>query len=318
MPTIALPGDLPYVLIEAGQRAELAAMADREIIDLYKEHGALLFRGFDHNLELFGQFADRFCATSVQNDSHNRALLDSERNIQSVNRGRQSFPLHPELSREPWKPDVCFFYCAQPARAGGKTTICDGVAIVDRLPADMRTKMAGRELTYIQLANDKVLEYWLGKSSPSDSELAHPPAGCPFTFERFGDQVGRIFSRPLLHRPMFHERLAFGNFLLFARLQGVSNFPLLDDRTPVPADWMDEVKRVSDSLTAPIEWRTGDLLMLDNSRFMHGRTAVVDERQRSIGTRFGYLNFAEPGPDKPADEPWRRPGFRPPQAVEAS
>jgi hypothetical protein len=112
---------------------------------------------------------------------------------------------------------------------------------------------------------------------------------------------------------MFSDELAFGNFLLFARyLRGVRTYPLLDDGTPVPDDWVEAVRQVSDRLAVPVDWRKGDLLILDNTRFMHGRTAVTDPDNRLIATYFGYLADAPPNAEDPADPVWRRPGFLPP------
>jgi hypothetical protein len=64
---------------------------------------------------------------------------------------------------------VCFFYCIQPPSKGGQTTICDGVKIVERLPADLQAEMARHKLVYIQRASPQVLKYWFGKSDPSDA-----------------------------------------------------------------------------------------------------------------------------------------------------
>lgn len=247
------------------------------------------------------------------NESGNRALLGEGDAVQSVNLGTRPFPLHPELSREPWKPDCAFFYCLTPPRHGGATTICDGVAIAGGLPAAIRDAMSGRRLKYVQLATPAVLNFWLGTSEPSASDLANPPASCPYSFERIGGQVVRIFTRPLLHKPMFTDQRAFGNFLLFARyLRGVRNFPLLDDGSIVPDEWVEAVKQVSDRLTVAMDWRAGDLLMLDNSRFMHGRTEVEANDTRLIATYFGYLPFAPVSPEEPQGPVWRKPGFRPP------
>jgi hypothetical protein len=257
--------------------------------------------------------ARKFCPVAVYNDSGNRARIGGQGEIQTVNLGVRPFPLHPELSREPWKPDSCFFYCLTPPSRGGATTICDGVAIVRDLPSALRDQMAARRIKYIVQAGARVLEYWLGTSKPDDLQLADPPPHCPYRFERIGGQVVRVFSRPLLHQTMFAKDLAFGNFLLFARyLRGVKTFPLLDDGSPVPDDWVEAVKRVSDALTVPIEWQEGDLLIIDNSRFMHGRTAVVEGDGRLIATYFGYLPDAPPNPEEPANPIWRKPGFIPP------
>ena len=68
-----------------------------------------------------------------------------------------------------------------------------------------------------------------------------------------------------------------------------------------------------EDLSVAIQWQRGDLLMLDNSRFMHGRTRVVEGDGRRIASFFGYLKFAPVNPEEPADPPWRRGAFRPPQ-----
>lgn len=311
---ISLPkATQPHVRIDAGRGDGLVSIHLAEVRSLYRRHGALLLRGFAPDLEAFGQFARAFCPVAVHNDSRNRARIGDQGEIQTVNLGTRPFPLHPELSREPWKPDTCFFYCLTPPSRGGATTICDGVAIVHNLEPALRAEMAERRIKYMMPAEAPLLDYWLGTPDPDERQLANPPATCPYSFERFGSQIARVFVRPLLHRPMFIDELAFGNFLLFARyLRGVKTFPLLDDGNPVPANWVEAVKVASDALTVSIEWQAGDLLILDNSRFMHGRTAIVEGDARLIATYFGYLDDAPPNPEEPVDAVWRRPGFIPP------
>jgi hypothetical protein len=112
---------------------------------------------------------------------------------------------------------------------------------------------------------------------------------------------------------MFSSQLAFANFLLFARFkQNRRDFPLLDDGEPVPEPWLQAIKATADRLTTPVVWQRGDLLMLDNTRFMHGRTAITDVRERLIATFFGYLDFAIPDPEEPPNALWRQGNFRPP------
>lgn len=305
----------PYATVTAADESSILDLAPTEIIDLYKVHGALLLRGFAPDLDAFRRFAERFCISSAFNESPGRLLLDRAHNIQSVNGGSEPFPLHPELSREPWKPDVCFFCCLSPPRSGGETTICDGVELVRALPDEVRDGLAGRRLLYIQPAKPELLEFWLGTASPSDAELRQPPAECPYSFYRVREQVVRAFTRPALHKPMFSENPAFGNFLLFARYYlGLAAFPAFDDGRPVPGPWVEAVKEAADRLTAPIAWQKGDLLMLDNTRFMHGRNAIVDVDERLIASYFGYLSFGSPNPEEPANPIWRRAAFRPPEA----
>lgn len=309
------PGaDTPYLTIRAtGEKTPLDVPAET-IVDAYNRHGALLLRGFATDLDTFGHFTAQFCSGSVFNESRSRQLLDESRNIQSVSLGTVAFPLHPELSREPWKPDVCFFACLNPPRRLGATTLCDGSAIVERLPAALREEMAARRLRYTRRAKPEQLQLWFDTTEPSDRQLAVPPAYCPFTFERLGEDVLYSFDRSFFHIPMFTDRPAFGNFLLFARY-GIDrwDFPLLDDDTLVPPAWTHIIRDIGDDLSAAVAWRRGDILMLDNTRFLHGRTEVAKGDGRLIASYFGYLNFALPDPEGPPDPPWRQVRFWPPR-----
>jgi hypothetical protein len=75
---------------------------------------------------------------------------------------------------------------------------------------------------------------------------------------------------------------------------------------------MAEVKATSDRITAPIDWTQGDIAILDNTRFMHGRNAITDVAERRIATYFGYLKFAIPDPEEGPNPPWRHGDFRAP------
>ena len=280
----------------------------------YKAHGALLLRGFGADLDTFRRFARSLCPTAVINESPGRGVLDAANAIQGVDGGTNAFALHPELAREPWKPDAALFGCLAPPGIGGETTLCDGIALAAALPEAVRAGLAERRLVYIMGVWPELLRFWLGTENPDDATLESPPGPCPYRFWRMPDgRIAREFSRPVLHRPMFAEGPAFGNFLLFARFNnGRGNFPLLDDLTPVPEDWLQAMHAAGEALTAKVQWQAGDVLVLDNTRFLHGRRAIADAAARRIATFFGYVRFAEPDAEEMPDAPWRRVDFRPP------
>jgi len=314
MPRIQLPEPgRPYVLVEPADEKDIVDIPRDEIVALYKEHGALLFSGFNADLDHFSRFARKYCATSVQNESPGRQPLDPEHNVHTVDAGSGAFNLHPELSREPWKPDVAFFGCLSAPTQGGATTICDGVELVRQMPEGVRRGLENRRLLYIKPTWPSLLEFWLGTPDPTDAQLAAAPPSCPYSFHRIEGDIIRVFTRPALHKPMFIDAPAFGNFLLFARFNhGRPNHPLLDDGELVPEPWLQAIKATGDRLTVPIQWRKGDVLMVDNTRFMHGRTAITDPGERVIATFFGYLDFALPNPEEPPNAPWRLADFFPP------
>lgn len=305
-------------LVEAGDEKSILDVDQATVIAHYKAHGALLFRGFGVDIHDFNTWARKFCSTSVVNESPGRALLDAEKAIYAVDGGINAFSLHPELSREPWKPDLAMFGCLSAPRQGGQTTICDGIALAKALPDVVRKGLEQRRLVYIKANWPELLEYWLGSATPDDALLRNPPKGCPYHFMRMNDgRIARLFSRPALHKPMFSDERAFGNFLLFARFNnGRIGFPLLDDFNVVPDDWLHSIRETGDALSVAVQWQNGDVLMLDNTRFMHGRTAIIDPAERKIATYFGYLNFAIPDPEEPKNAIWRREDFEPPRPPE--
>ena len=314
MPNIRLPEPgRPYVLIEPEAEAGVLALDPDRVIALYKTHGALLLRGFKTDVEQFGRFARQFCPTSVINESPGRRPLDAVRNVHTVDGGMGAFNFHPELSREPWKPDAAFFACFSAPALGGATTICDGVELVRAMPEAIRQGLDGRRLLYIKPTWPGLLEFWLGAETPTDAQLLSPPENCPYIFRKLNGEIVRIFTRPALHRPMFSYQPAFGNFLLFARFNNRRpDFPLLDDGRPVPEAWLQAIRAAADQVGVAIDWQQGDVLMLDNTRFMHGRTAILDTAERLIATFFGYVAFAERDPEEPPQPLWRQRDFTPP------
>lgn len=314
MPNVRLPEPgRPHVLIEAAGAGSVLDFDPSRVIELYKAHGALLLRGFRVDVPQFNAFARQFCTTSVVNESPGRSPIDAEHHIHSVDAGAGPFSLHPELSREPWKPDAAFFACLSAPSRGGATTICDGVELVRQMPEAVRGGLEGRRLLHIKQTWPELLEFWLGSANPGDDVLANPPAFCPYQFRRFEGEILRLFTRPALHRPMFIDAPAFGNFLLFARFNNNRvGYPLLDDGRPVPDPWLYAIRETGERLKAEIAWQPGDVLMLDNTRFMHGRTAIVDPGERLIATFFGYLGFAMPDSEEPPNPIWRQGNFCPP------
>jgi hypothetical protein len=314
MPTVHLPEPgRPQVLIEATGEASILDIDPSLIVALYKAHGALLLRGFEIGVPQFNRFARQFCSTSMVNESPGRQPIDVQNSVYTVDGGTGPFSLHSELSREPWKPDAAFFGCLSAPSRGGATTICDGVELVRAMPETLRGALEGRRLLHINGTWPELLEFWLGTAKPSDELLANPPSFCPYQFRRFEDEILRFFTRPALHRPMFIDAPAFANFLLFARFNNKRiGYPLLDDGQPVPDPWLFEIRAIGARLTAQVVWQTGDLLMLDNTRFMHGRTAILDSAARLIATFFGYLNFASVDPEEPPHPLWRQADFCPP------
>lgn len=306
---MASSGDRYYVTITPDSAQEsLLDIDPRRVEDLYKASGALLFRGFALDVGTFAALTRSYCTHSAFNDSPGRETVDDDNNIQTVNLGDEAFPLHAELSRTPWRPDVCWFACITPAERDGETYICDGVEMVRQMSPQLRAALQHRKLRYTQPSQLHEAKFWLRADQPTVSLLQNPPDDCPYSYDIVAQKPQQTFLRPALHKCMFSDDLAFANFLLFARryLQS-KRFPLFEDGSEIPDALVDELEQIGQRLQQPIPWQENDVVMLDNTRFMHARDKLPSPSLRHILTYFGYLKFALPAPEEGPQPRWREP-----------
>ncbi|HSG87933.1 MAG TPA: TauD/TfdA family dioxygenase, partial [Pseudomonadales bacterium] len=291
---IALPQpQRPFVLAEAdGGTPVLEAIADATLRELFMAHGALLLRGFPFSLTAFGALAARHCARFVNNESRGREQVSEDGRIQTVNLGRGHFPLHPELARVPWQPDILWFACERPAELGGETTICDGIAAARAFRPALRAHLEGSVLRHTEPVTEAWCRDFLGLETLTPMALAAAGAPFAFEFEMVAGRLMRSYLRPMLHRPLYDDSPAYGNFLVFSR-QALGNrtYPTYADGSAIEDGLVEEIAAVTNRLATPIAWQAGDILMLDNTRFMHGRNPIGDPQHRRIYTQFGYSAF---------------------------
>lgn len=81
---------------------------------------------------------------------------------------------------------------------------------------------------------------------------------------------------------------------------------VVEDGAEVPDALVQELAEITNTLKVPIQWQSGDIVMLDKPRFMRGRNPIGDPRRRRIYTQFGYAAFALPDYPNIDQHPWRR------------
>jgi alpha-ketoglutarate-dependent taurine dioxygenase len=56
---------------------------------------------------------------------------------------------------------------------------------------------------------------------------------------------------------------------------------------PIPTEALAEVARATSAVGKRVQWQAGDVLMIDNSRSMHGRVALAPDERR-LYVRMGH------------------------------
>lgn len=300
--------DHGYVEVRASRKHQDLNTLDRlEIIELFKVHGALLLRGFHVDQQSLNNLTSQYCSGFVKNKTGGRIQVADDGRSQSVNIGREAFPFHPELSQVPWRPDIAWFVCANPPGEQGETTLCDGIKMVDALDPDIRAYLDVQSFVYKKKAQMEECEFWTGLHNPSVEELEMPVNQTPFVFSIENGTLFKSYTTPALYKPMFSNKLAFGSFLLFRRfLHKKNDFPTFQGGSIVSDSIVTEISRLANELSVAHRWEQHDILMVDNTRFMHGRNAIKDATERRIVTQFGYASFRSDTEELMKSQPWRR------------
>lgn len=220
--------------------------------------------------------------------------------------------LHNENSYSWAWPRKILFYCVEPAEEGGRTPIADCRRVYGRLPEDLRHRFEERGVAYVRNFGDGLGLPWqkaFGSERREEVEdfcrrhriewewkpgdrlrtrqvrgavLRHPDSGEPCWF----NQV------PLFHVAMLEPEVRDGLLAEFAPEDLPSNV-VHGDGSPIGEDDLATICAAYDAEERSFEWRRGDVLLLDNVRVAHGRTAYRGRRRVVVG-------MAEPATWAPA------------------
>ncbi|MCI3275051.1 TauD/TfdA family dioxygenase [Streptomyces cylindrosporus] len=284
------------LLVEPDTTVPLHDVTPATIKNLLPTAGVLLLRGFTHT--------DLAAFTSLVQRTSTSTTLDPAREFysevaQKVDSGTDALGLHTENGNNPFRPHLVWFYCAKAARTGSQTTVCDGHRVWDALSAAAREAFTAQDIVYARYVAEHqwktMTHHLLDKTRPleditiedlqnllsttPDTDIAAQPDG----------GITYAFRTPAAGPTLFGSRTAFANSLLGPSYNYEKPTITFADGSPLPDALLAEVESVTAGLTEEIDWRDGDVVVIDNTRVMHGRRAITDPNR----TIFNALSYIE-------------------------
>ena len=279
------------------------SVAYHQALDLLKEHGAYLIRGGIHSVEEFEILSDALMTPMVHHatNTKERDPVSHDGSTSTVNKGADAIPFHREGSYAPGCPDILAFYCVRPAATLGYTLLCDGVKLLDLLPQKAKDFFSQ---TYINWTWTVPRERWtrtLGVESASEAKLKLAKLAEKFQpWEQLseihfdGDVLSGRYRTPCAIPTRWGKKPSFCNSLLIHRFRQENEYyakplftPSLDDGSSFPDEYLQIANDVAMKNANVIHWQEGDVLIVDNSKYMHGRTEF-DDKNRKVLIRMGY------------------------------
>ncbi|MBW4630841.1 MAG: TauD/TfdA family dioxygenase [Iphinoe sp. HA4291-MV1] len=256
-------------------------------IELFKSYGLLLFRGFSVNNEQMQAFAEQFSSRFVL-DKDRPIVNLKNRFVTLVDPGMHYVSPHCENANSPFSPDVVWFCCAVPASQGGETLIWDGGRVWEELSEDLKQLFISQKIRFVQKFPAADWKRFLGSGSTIADVKRTLDNLKGVNYQINSDQsVSLEYVCSAVVKTKYGNQDAFANSLIseYKNPRGMVTF---EDGSPIPVAVINQIQEVMNRLTEVITWQPGDLVMIDNSRFLHGRRSFTDTRRR-IFSLLSYL-----------------------------
>jgi alpha-ketoglutarate-dependent taurine dioxygenase len=278
-------GNSTFRLVATRELATLGQVDHSLTTPFVQEVGVILFRGFQTDLDQISDFVERHSV---------RVTLDPARafhakNVQKVDAGVDAIGLHCENAVAPLPPEYIWFYCERAARKGSQTTVCDGVHVWDKVSDETRDLLSTHRIKYARTFIAAAWKKWVAAEHPTvKSEDAVTETHLLELVSQMKDQKveplgdGRVYTEfcvPAVHKTISGQ-WALANSLLGPSYNYEAPRITTDDDRALPESVWADLRRVTGELTENIEWRDGDVALIDNMRVMHGRRRIEDPERR--------------------------------------
>jgi alpha-ketoglutarate-dependent taurine dioxygenase len=269
-----------------------------EVILLFKSSSLLLFRNFDVDTDKFKAFTELFSTSFMTyvGGAYNRDMIKGDKTLLSVTGHKLTFavPPHGEMYYKKNKPQLLWFYCAAPALKDGETTVGDGIQIYEELSPSTKDLFRTKRLKYIR---NYPKEVWQEIYQTDDLTLVEKVCKEEDISLKI-DQATHTITTKYICSALIQSRrenhpVFINNILpvVEQELQGKeASLVRFEDNSKIPDAVINELKEVTNRLMKPIQWQAGDILMIDNTRLLHGRRSFSDN-QRDIYVRLCNAAF---------------------------
>jgi alpha-ketoglutarate-dependent taurine dioxygenase len=298
---------IPIAVIEANADDARIAAAEAKILPLVDEAGAVLLRGFDFDLDILEKFTHIFCENfHIPATRYARRKSTGDHHTTEVFGNNYSLLGHTEGTYKayPAAPEMCFFMCVTPpAELGGETTLIDGMEFYRCIPEALRLRFEEQGITY-EMTWER--ERWQNEFGIElIEELEALLSGIKGTrYSMNGDELHLFYSTQAITRSRRGD-LVFANAML-AHLPHIthsqyvgqnayckpSNRVYWGNGDVIADEVLNTLIDIHDSIAYPHRWQANDVLVIDNTRYLHGRTMTLRDCDRVLISRFGWLKKA--------------------------
>lgn len=271
---------------------------------LLRKHGALLFRNFKingvrHFERLISASGEQLL--DYRNRSTPRSRVRGNVFTSTEYPANEQIPLHSENSyTNSWAMKI-FFFCIKAAETGGETPIADNREIYSSIDKSVRDELTRKKIRYVRNYGNLDLPWQEVFQTENKLEMEAWCKSNNIEFEWLGNTQLRTWQvcDAVAAHPLSNEMVWFNQAHLFhvsnlgmelsqsllssVGEEGLPRNAYFGDGTSIDEDFLNELRRVYAKAEIVFPWYSGDLLILDNMLFAHGRKPYTGPRQVLVG-----------------------------------
>jgi alpha-ketoglutarate-dependent taurine dioxygenase len=276
------------------------AEANRDKVENWlREHGGILFRGFDLPTPAdFEAFCQALCP-QLYGQYGDLPKKEGGKNIyKSTPYPKDRMILfHNESAHQHRWPRRQWFYCETPATSGGATPIVDSRQVYRELPAWLQDNLRRKQLMYVRnfsASLDVSWQHFFQTEDRAEVERTCHESNIEFQWRGANDLHTRQVCPAVILHPLTGEESFFNQIQLYhpafldadIREQflrdGESAMPrqvFYGDGSELEPAAIDAINAAYDRCAVRFDWQQGDVVMLDNMLAAHARDPFEGERK---------------------------------------
>ncbi|MEH1014329.1 TauD/TfdA family dioxygenase [Micromonospora sp. CPCC 206060] len=275
-------------------------LAGLDLTALLTAEKALVFRGFGVRPETLDPVMDLLLPRRLAYVHGNSPRTKVGRNVYTSTEypARYTISMHNELSYAALWPARLLFFCQIAAETGGATPVVDAELWLDSLDPQLRADFAGG-LRYQQNLHDGM---GLGKSwretfeteSRDEVEAFLADSGADWQWTVDGLRVSQLRPATTRH-PVTGAEVWFNQAdqwhpaglddeiaKVMTQVMAQDELPqsvTFADGSPIPDEYITQIRDRGLAAAIDVDWRVGDLLLIDNVLTAHGRRPYTGDRR---------------------------------------
>jgi alpha-ketoglutarate-dependent taurine dioxygenase len=261
------------------------------------EYGAILLRGLPlHSAEDFNKAFKLVFEEPLEYTFRTSPREDVGNNIytSTSHPADQVIHFHTENSYSTTWNQIIAFFCLQPPAEGGETPIADERRILASLPEECLARFREKGIRYIRNTMPGVGLNWQTIYQTKDKSVAEAfLREKKMQYEWVSDDHLRtswilpaFHNHPVTNNPLWFNHMYFGHKSLYDPVildfLGETNLPFATyygDGTEVEEEVIQAMKAAYEKHKIIFKWQQGDLLLMDNMLFSHGRNPFMGDRK---------------------------------------